>query len=215
MAADYKRRHDLIDMTGLVCGRLTVLRLAPKTGRRGAAWHCRCSCGNEIVARGETLRKLQTISCGCLRPDLYMKHGMYGTRVWSVWANMRQRCEQSNDARYKNYGARGIRVCKRWQQFANFYSDMGDPPAGYSIERIDNDGNYEPGNCKWATKSEQQNNTRATLRLGVERLSAAECSRKLGANRTLVSHRLRYGWSVEEAVTKPPQIKSRRRPLLP
>ena len=87
------------------------------------------------------------------------KHGMYKTKVYRAWQAIRQRCENSKEARFHRYGGRGISVCDRWQEFDNFYADMGDPPKGASIDRIDTNGNYEPTNCRWATPKQQSNNT--------------------------------------------------------
>src|SRR5690349_9817024 len=126
---------------------------------------CRCDCGrtftNDHVAG---FRNGRIKSCGCLRRDKFIamstRHGKSYSRVRNCWANMIQRCTNRNHPHWKNYGGRGISVCDRWLNFENFYRDMGDPPEELSIDRVNNDGNYELQNCRWASRSEQQNNRR-------------------------------------------------------
>jgi hypothetical protein len=152
------RAHDL---TGRVVGRLTVVRRMPSL-----KWACRCSCGREVEVPHRALLKSETRSCGCLKVDvlrtLHRTHGKTRTRAHRIWVAMRQRCNNPNTARYKDYGGRGIVVCERWQNsFEAFLSDMGEPPSeDHSIDRIDNDLGYEPTNCRWATMVEQRNNQR-------------------------------------------------------
>jgi len=102
----------------------------------------------------------KTRSCGCLRNEQQFKHGRCETLVYRIWAEMLQRCNNHKSPSFKDYGGRGIKVCERWHSFANFYTDMGDKPAGLSIDRADNDGNYEPGNCRWADAKTQATNCR-------------------------------------------------------
>lgn len=119
---------------------------------------------------------------------------------------MMERCTNPNDKRYADYGGRGITVCDRWQDPANFYADMGERPTGTSIDRIDNNLGYEPGNCRWATPKTQNNNRRSTrlATLNGETLSLAEWSRRLGAgSKDLVRERLRAGWEITAALTTP------------
>lgn len=195
------------DLTGRVYGRLTVLR---RDGKRGSKywWYCQCSCGTHVCVQGSELTRVSAPcrSCGCAQREAVTRHGMHGTRVYRIWRGMLNRCENKRMQGYKYYGARGITVCERWHNFENFLADMGEPPfKGASIDRKDNDGNYEPSNCRWSTLAEQNRNKRGVLYLAVGSVcrTGAGWAAELECSRTTVYERLARGWSVEDACTRP------------
>jgi hypothetical protein len=156
----------LIDISGQKFGRWAVLALHPERRRGQAHWRCRCDCGTERIVRGNNLRFGSSTSCGCIRRERTTKHGLCDTRAYNTWKNMKQRCFNPRHPKYPDYGERGISICQHWCDFQDFYADVLDPPPGKSIDRIDNDGNYEPGNCRWATPTEQTFNRRPFKRKG-------------------------------------------------
>lgn len=142
-------------------GRLSVLERSGTSGDGKTLWLCRCDCGEEIIARGNQLRKGQIRSCGCLKIERLTTHGLSKRAEYHVWEYMIQRCTNPKCRDFPLYGGRGILVCERWKKFADFYSDMGPRPSDdLTIDRIDNDGNYEPGNCRWTTQKVQKRNFR-------------------------------------------------------
>ena len=152
------------DLSGQRYGRLTVVG---DTGRRDDSgrviWRCRCECGNERDAVGRDLTAGRTTSCGCKKSEraktAATTHGAKGTPEYRSWQSMLTRCTNPKYHRWDRYGGRGITVCDRWQTFENFLADMGARPAGTSLDRFPNpDGNYEPGNCRWATRQQQRSN---------------------------------------------------------
>jgi len=150
-----------IDLTGRVFGKLFVLSFSELRDKK-ARWWCRCECGNTSEVVSQSLRIGATRSCGCYQRTWKKTHGMSYTRTYGSWSAMRDRCTKPNARGYKHYGGRGITICDEWRRsFEAFYRDVGPRPEGKSIDRIDNDGNYEPANCKWSTPSEQNYNRRS------------------------------------------------------
>jgi hypothetical protein len=163
------------DVTGQRFGRLVVLFFHSQEAGKHSKWFCRCDCGKEKVILLDSLRSGRTQSCGCLQREKVSQwcsenapgrnhkgtHGLCYEPEYRVWNAMIQRCENPNDKRFSDWGGRGISVCERWHNFANFYADMGARPSPkLSIDRIDNDRGYEPGNCRWATAHQQVHNRR-------------------------------------------------------
>lgn len=207
------RPHNRLDLVGKRFARLVVLadagRITHPCGSSHSIWLCRCDCGTETKVYGSALKNGNTKSCGCLLIDVatnrVRSHGKTGTPTYRCWQAMLSRCRNSNAACYANYGGRGISVCGRWLRFENFAADMGAHPGlGYSIERINNDGNYEPGNCRWASRREQNRNKRTNVVLtlnGTTKL-LKDWATDLGIDQASLRERLNK-WPLERALTQP------------
>lgn len=204
------------DLAGMTFGRLTVVEFSHVNGQRLRCWKCRCSCGVEHTTTGRNLRKGIALSCGCLQRETFNAnrnvrgnptHGLSDTPEYRCWASMLARCRNPATVSFKYYGARGICVCDRWERsFVAFLEDMGRKPSPeHSIDRINSDGNYEPGNCRWALPDVQARNKRG-LRLITfrgETLCLADWASRIGLKPMTIAQRLKMGWSVEQALTAP------------
>jgi len=200
-----------VNLVGQRFGRLLVVSRAGSDKRGEALWECECDCGAVTVVLGSNLRKGKTKSCGCYKEELmsagqlHTTHGMCGTSIYIVWQNMLRRCSVDNEKHYR-WAGRGIKVCDEWLKFENFYKDMGDPPINGTIDRIDNDGNYEPSNCRWATQKEQSRNRSSNIEITHEGRTQciAAWEEELGFSPGTVWRRLNiYKWSLDKAMSEP------------
>lgn len=192
--------NPLIDLTGKKVKTFTVLYVLPKENARkdNTKWFCVCECGAARVFLGACLRA-NNVRCACQPRKINTTHYLYAT-----WKQMMQRCYDKEDKNFKNYGARGISVCSRWQEFKNFKTDMHPRPKGLTVDRIDNDGGYSPENCRWATPTDQALNRRSNRVIehnGVE-LPVAEWERRLGLKSGVMHARLKRGFTGEKLFHK-------------
>jgi len=192
-------------------GRLVVLAEAGRAKNGGRLFQCQCDCGAQHTVIADALRDGRVRSCGCLRREIVTRrmttHGARWTPEYNIWCCMLARCHNPRNPGYDNYGGRGIEVCERWRNsFAAFLADLGERPGpSYSIDRKDNDGNYEPGNVRWATATEQGRNTRANriVVFNGSRMPLVEACEIAGVSYCTVRTRLdRLGWPVERALTQ-------------
>ena len=203
----------LIDLTGRRFERLAVLEYLGRE-HHSSKWRCRCDCGAEITVLSSALTTGTTKSCGCFRQErmghLTLKHGerggdkrVNGSSEYKAWDAMRQRCRNPKNKDYEGYGGRGIRVCSRWDVFANFLVDMGRKPSPqHSIDRRNGNGHYEPTNCRWATELEQARNRSNNRAVGSSR-TLKEAAEKVGIPYVTVQSRLGHGWTVDDALSRP------------
>lgn len=198
-----KMGKPLNNLQGFQFGSLTVLQLAKSKGN-GAFWLCQCNCGNQKNIRATDMVEGKINSCGCEKNQRISKynvtHGMTNSRTFKLWMAMRNRCNRVN----QDYSCRGITYDKRWDNFMNFLSDMGEVPDGMSLDRIDFNGNYHKENCRWATREQQANNTRSNvfLEYSGKRQTMTQWANELGMKPSKLRSRLRYGWSIERALSE-------------
>ncbi len=203
-----------VDMSGKVCGLLTVVDLSHFKNSL-AVWNCVCECGSLAKVKGSCLRSGNTKSCGCTRKinasanarRASTTHGMHGSPTYDTWQSILARCNKSSHKSFQYYGGKGVKVCDEWRRFENFLRDMGVRPIGTTIDRINSDGNYEPGNCQWATPKDQANNrsnNRWHSYLGETKTTAqwAEDAR-CAVNGPTFCKRIDSGWPIEYAISAP------------
>mgnify|MGYP001582549826 CR=1 FL=1 len=174
-------------------------------------WICRCDCGTKKSIGGYHLERGGTKSCGCYRrevnSDIHRKHGLTGSKEYRSWQAMKNRCRNRKIAEFANYGARGIKVCRRWDtSFENFLADMGPAPSPkHSLDRIDNNGHYKPSNVKWSTPIEQGSNKRSNHLVVYQNMemSIAQLSRLTGVRYDTIRRRLKRGWDVDRTIRLP------------
>jgi hypothetical protein len=213
------------DLTGQRFGRLVAVKMLPHRLRREVVWQFLCDCGTSVERPTGDIKRGNASSCGCLRretssvngigqkPRLLAynestkTHGLTHSLTYFIWGGMIQRCTNPNSKSYPRYGGRGITVCARWQSsFENFLADMGEKPdSALEIDREDNDGNYEPGNCRWVTTVVNANNRSSCrpITFNGPTQNIKEWATELGTSHAAIAYRLNNGWPVEEALTRP------------
>lgn len=202
----------LKQMTGQRFGRLVVTAQLQSDASGNAAWACICDCGKHVSVSGAALRRGASSSCGCLKRELATdratKHGMSKSGTYNSWASMLSRCRNPRHPQWLRYGGRGIRVCDRWMHFEHFLADMGHRPPGRTIDRKNGAGNYEPGNCRWATPTEQANNisTNRRIAVGDRTINLSQLARECGVNKHTLGWRLDAGWPLDKATN--PQLEN-------
>lgn len=202
----------LIDLTGLTFGRWTVIDRYEDKGK-AQRWKCVCACGTEKLVNGNHLKRGNTQSCGCLATERRIgnqhgrTHNLSHLPEYQSWLRAKSRCNNPKNPSYARYGERGIRVCERWlESFENFYEDVGPKPSDiHSIDRIDSNGNYEPGNVRWATPTEQSRNLSSNRRITHQgmTLCITEWAEFAGIPSSAMYGRVNSGWSMEKAISAP------------
>ena len=202
----------IIDLTGKRFGRLTVVKKSNVPKGKGAKWDCICECGNMVIVKTGALNYGSTKSCGCLQKDIVRKtgynnkvHGKSDSRLHIIWMQMRSRCESSKNNAYKYYGIRGIRVCEEWNDYITFenWALNNGYKKHLTIDRIDNDGNYEPSNCRWVTMQTQANNRRSTILITFNRKtqSLKQWSDEIGIKHGTLLNRYHRGYAIKKLLS--------------
>lgn len=198
------------DLTGISFGRLTVLSLYEQYPKQ--RWLCRCECGNErVVYRSNLLAKNIMISCGCYIREISTTHGLSRHPLFRIWADMRKRCFNENCKAFKNYGGRGITICDQWSDFKQFYdwSLSNGYEENLTIDRIENDRNYSPDNCRWVSRLVQQNNTRRNVFIEIEgeTKSISAWARTCGLGEATIRYRFHSGITGRNLLSAPNQTR--------
>lgn len=213
--ANIKDMPKIKDLTGIIRGRLTVISFSHSEHSsygRIYFWNCLCSCGNVKAIRRNCLSlKSGSMSCGCAIIEINKtgirnkKHEDTGSKEYTAWNNIKSRCFRKTNKHYRNYGGRGITVCDRWlNSYSNFISDVGRAPSDkHSLDRINNNGNYEPGNVKWSTIKDQSNNKRTSKLISYngETMTVSRWANKLSLNYKTLWDRINNGWTIDRAFT--------------
>lgn len=198
--------------------RLTVVKLHGRHKNKSILWECHCVCGNISIVQSSSLISGNSTSCGCYQKERAKLvgeknkiHGKSKTNIFMSWGRILDRCYNPKNPSYKNYGARGITVCRRWQKFENFFEDMGHRPKGMQIDRINNDKGYYKENCRWVTPKEQANNRRnnKVIVYKGEAKSVREWAKETGISRSIICRRLFTNWTVERTLTQPPRANAK------
>ena len=226
-AAKAAGKRPMIDPIGEVYGRLRVVAEVARVNPRKRQFRCICECGGVVDRNLNALRSGHTRSCGCLhtealaanrekRPRGHIKHGLHGSSEYGCWIGMRQRCTNPRNKNFKNYGGRGIKICATWlESFDAFFADMGPRPEGHSLDRINVDGDYEPGNVRWATQQQQLENTRVArlVTINGRTQTVAAWAREMGLSPGQVQRRENAGWPTADAILTP-SIPGQKRMML-
>lgn len=203
-------------LTNRVFGKLKVVGQASDYISPGGQTHarsiCLCECGRKVFVTNYNIKSGKQKSCGCvpkMKHAIRGKHGHSNSLIYAAWTAMIQRCRNPRNECYYRYGGRGIKICKRWLSFKNFLQDMGERPDGMTLDRKNNDGDYKPSNCRWATNKTQNRNSRGCVILTVLGITGciSELAEHFKIKRSAVGGRLHLGWAPEEAFTTP--VKSR------
>lgn len=194
------------DLTGKKYGMITVIRRSEKAGngkKPKILWECICDCGKETIVSSSALLTGHTVSCGCKK----IKHGFSNKeRLYNIWKGMRQRCNNPNNPSYEHYGGRGISICDEWNDYANFrnwaYANCYDDTL--SIDRINNDGNYDPTNCRWVNNEVQTNNQSKNRMIEYNgcKYTMSQLAKELGLSYSSMQHRIERGWIIERIVNQ-------------
>jgi hypothetical protein len=214
-----RRTIEPLDYIGKRYGYWLVKEYKGMDKHRHHTYLCQCDCGAEKVVALGNLKTGKSTNCGCVKianlkgNDYNKKHGMSFSREYRSWESMLNRCEKPNDREYPMWGGRGIKVCERWHDFNNFYADMGKRPPNTTLDRIDNNGNYEPTNCRWANAKTQANNKRSNTLITYEGRTQTlqQWADEVGIGANTIHNRIsNLGWSIEEAMTRKPSHASRK-----
>lgn len=202
----------IAELLGKKYGRLTVIEYVGQNHRGKSMWKCRCDCGNTSIVLGTRLTSGQTKSCGCYNTETIKErvttHGMSKTRLYNIWKGMLKRCYYENSTNYEHYGKKGIRICEEWLNFEGFrdWATTHGYADNLTIDRMDNDSNYSPDNCRWVDMKTQERNTTRNkfITFRGETHCLIEWAEIVGINyRTLQGRIFRYGWSIERALSTP------------